>query len=128
MLTSLNIRYISAQLETYIKDGLWLELAAHANKAADALSKGFYKLSQYSPIEVLYPVEVNEIFVKLPESVAKGLKSRGYEFHHWPGTRDVYRLVTSFFTDLKDVQKILSATKELCDLKNIDEDKGNSCL
>ena len=123
-----KMRYISAQLETYIKDGLWLELAAHANKAADALSKGFYKLSQYSPIEVLYPVEVNEIFVKLPESVAKGLKSRGYEFHHWPGTRDVYRLVTSFFTDLKDVQEILLATKELCDLKNIDEDKGNSCL
>ena len=105
-----KMRFMSAQLETYLKDDLWLQLAGRANRAADALSAG---LGRLAGVEVLYPVEANEVFVRMPPPLADGLKEAGYEFHLWPGSRDHYRLVTCFATRLEEVDAFLALAKRL---------------
>ena len=107
-----KMRFISVQLEAYLKDDLWLQLADRANRAADALSAGFRRLAG---VEVLYPVEANEVFVRMPPGLADGLKEAGYEFHLWPGSRDHYRLVTCFATRVDEVNAFLALAKQLSD-------------
>lgn len=105
-----KMRFMSVQLEAYLKDGLWLQLAERANRAADALSAG---LGRLGGVEILYPVEANEVFVKMPPPLADGLKEAGYEFHLWPGSRDHYRLVACFATRVDEVNAFLDAARQL---------------
>ena len=107
-----KMRFMSVQLETYLKDDLWLQLAGRANRAADALSAG---LGRLAGAQVLYPVEANEVFVKMPPPLADGLKEAGYEFHLWPGSRDHYRLVTCFATRVDEVKVLLALARRLAD-------------
>ena len=46
-----KIRFISAQLEAYISNDLWLRNARHANSMATLLSKG---LAAFSDIKIVY--------------------------------------------------------------------------
>jgi threonine aldolase len=107
-----KMRFMSVQLETYLKDDLWLQLAERANRAADALSAG---LGRLAGVEVLYPVEANEVFVKMPPPLADSLKEAGYEFHLWPGSRDHYRLVACFATRADEVNAFLALARKLSD-------------
>ena len=54
-----KMRYVSAQLAAYVADGLWLRYAGRANAMAQRLSEG---LSAIPGIEIVYPVEANEVF------------------------------------------------------------------
>ena len=107
-----KMRFMSVQLETYLKGDLWLQLAERANRAADALSAG---LGRLAGVEVLYPVEANEVFVKMPPPLADSLKEAGYEFHLWPGSRDHYRLVACFATRVDEVNAFLALARQLSD-------------
>ena len=106
------MRFMSVQLEAYLKDDLWLRFAERANRAADALSAG---LGRLAAVEVLYPVEANEVFVRMPPPLADGLKEAGYEFHLWPGSRDHYRFVTCFATRMDEVNAFLALARQLSD-------------
>lgn len=98
-------RFISAQLLALLQDGLWLDLAAHANRMALALRDG---LSRIDGVAVLHPVEANELFVTLPRVVADRLLAAGHRFYPWPNSGpDAYRLVTSFQTTDADVAAFL---------------------
>ena len=55
----------------------------------------------------------DEVFVRLPEAIAAGLHRQGFEFHRWPATADVYRLVASFDTPDSAVQAFLEAARRL---------------
>lgn len=106
-----KMRYVSAQLEAYLADDLWLRLAAAANRRARDLANG---LAACPGTELLHPVQSNEIFMRLPDSLAEGLHARGFEFHPWPHSgRGVYRLVTSFATPAQAVADCLAAAREL---------------
>jgi len=98
-------RYLSAQLLAYVTDGLWLKNARHANRMASEL----ITLLERGGGKAAYPVEANEVFVALPDAVAKQLEAAQLLFYPWsPG---VYRFVTSFQTneaDLKAVEKALA--------------------
>ena len=107
-----KMRFMSVQLEAYLKDELWLRFAERANRGADALSAG---LGLLAGVEVLYPVEANEVFVRMPPPLADGLKEAGYEFHLWPGSRDHYRFVTCFATRMDEVNAFLALARQLSD-------------
>lgn len=99
-------RYISAQLLAQLEDGLWLDLARHANAMAKALETG---LRQVDGVAVLYPVEANEVFVSLPSAMAERLFARGHHFYAWPNEgQDAYRLVTNFATTPAEVAAFLA--------------------
>jgi len=101
-----KMRYVSAQLEAYLADDLWLRLASHANRMARRMFEG---LEEIGGAELLYPVQSNEIFVRMDTVLCRGLRDAGFEFHSWPGRPGVYRLVTSFCTGEPEVEAFLKA-------------------
>jgi len=84
-----KLRYVSAQLEAYITDGLWLRLATHANAMATRLSDG---LAALPGIERPWPTQGNEVFVTLPEDLIQALLAEGAVFYRW-GDRNASRTV-----------------------------------
>lgn len=64
------MRFLSLQLDAWLRDDLWLRLARHANAQAARLAAG---LAEVPGAEIVHPVEANEIFVALPEAVIAGL-------------------------------------------------------
>ena len=56
------MRFQSAQLDAYLTDGLWLRLAATANRAMAVLAAGLRELD----IELLHEPDVNMLFVACP--------------------------------------------------------------
>ncbi len=102
-----KMRFISAQLEAYVSDGLWLRNAAHANGCAAALARG---LAATPGAEVVHPVEANEIFVRLPEKIIVGLLADGFSFQRWGGEgASTLRLVTAFNTRPEDIEALIAA-------------------
>ncbi|WP_119302213.1 threonine aldolase family protein [Dongia deserti] len=110
-----KMRFVSAQLEAYLTDGLWLRLARHANAMAQRLTRGLSTtLPRLPGARLLHPVEGNELFVQLPASTIAGLRQAGFEFYDWPveeGT--AIRLVTAFNTEAAHVELLLKTVEEL---------------
>jgi threonine aldolase len=103
-----KMRFLSAQLDAYLTDDLWLRLARHANAMADRLAAGLMAVPE---ARLRDPVEANEIFIDMPEPVIAGLEQRGYAFYRWDGT--VVRLVTAWNTDAHDVDRMIADAREL---------------
>jgi threonine aldolase len=110
-----KMRFLSAQLEAYVADGLWLKLARHANAMAQRLAQGLEAaLPRLPGARLLHPVEANEVFVQLPGAVIAGLRHAGFEFYDWPAQDGLaVRLVTAFNTDAGDVENLLRTFGEL---------------
>ncbi|HEX3676409.1 MAG TPA: beta-eliminating lyase-related protein [Sphingomicrobium sp.] len=80
-------RVLAAQLLAMIDGDLWLENARASNAAAQALAKS-------ASDRLVYPVEANEVFLKVTMDEAARLRSMGFDFYDWgPGE---IRLVTSW--------------------------------
>jgi len=80
-------RYLAAQILAMLDGDLWLDNARAANAAAQ-------KLAQAAPGRLVYPVEANELFLKVTDEEAKRLRQAGFDFYEWgPGQ---IRLVTSW--------------------------------
>ncbi len=105
-----KMRFVSAQLDAYLKDGLWLRNAGRANASAARLAAGIGALPGAA---LLAPVQANEVFARLPVGVIAGLAERGFRFHPWdhalgPGS---IRLVTAFNTRDEEVDALLAAAR-----------------
>jgi threonine aldolase len=100
-------RFVSAQLDAWLTGGLWLRLAAEANARAARLAAGLAGIPGAVPA---HPVEINEVFVTLPEPVIERLLARGFSFYRWDGA--LVRLVTSFATRIETVDALLAAAAD----------------
>ena len=99
-----KMRFLSAQLDAYLTNDLWLRNARHANTAAEHLAAGF----EEHGIETLRPVEANVVFVRLSPQMAKRLTDGGILFYDWVlFGPDAYRFVTGFDTKEEDVYTLL---------------------
>ena len=106
-----KMRFVSAQLEAYLKGERWLALARHANGMATRLAQGLQRLPQAALVS---PVEGNEVFVRLPQGVIAGLKAAGFNFHEWTdGAPGTIRLVTAFNTEPADVDALVATATKL---------------
>jgi len=104
-----KMRFLAAQFDAYLADGLWLRLAGRANAAAARLAVG---LADVPGAALRHPVEANEVFVELPEPVIAGLLADGFAFHRWPGEgARLLRLVTAFDTRDADVDAFLASAR-----------------
>lgn len=107
-------RYLSAQFEAYLDNGLWLRMAAHANRMAARLSAG---LAAIDGVRIWYPTEANEVFVEFPDGVAEALHAAGAHFYPWltpgdPSGGRMHRLVASFATAEEEVDRFLALARE----------------
>jgi threonine aldolase len=105
-----KMRFLSAQLEAYLTDDLWLRNARHANAMAQRLAA---RLTEVPGARLSHPVEANEVFAELPEAVIAGLEARGFQFYRWNASS--IRLVTAFDTPATDVDGLIAAARELAD-------------
>ena len=110
-------RWFGAQFQAWLDDGHWLDLAAHANRAAAELHG---VLRQYRDIDVVWEVRANQLYVVMASSLADALLDAGAAFYPWypstlPGdyelanTDGIYRLVTSFATTRDEIAEFADA-------------------
>jgi threonine aldolase len=93
-------RFLAAQLLAMVKDDLWLANARAANEAAQIIA-------QAAKDRLLYPVEANEVFIKLSTHEAEALRGKGFDFYDWG--EGLARLVTSWQHKPEDVQQLADA-------------------
>ena len=98
-------RYLAAQLLAMLENDLWLANARAANAAAAALADAA------GPERLVYPVEANELFVRMTDDEATQLRAQGYDFYDW-GPGEV-RFVTSWDQDGEDVDRLARAIAAL---------------
>jgi threonine aldolase len=97
-------RMLAAQILALLENGLWLDNARAANTAAQTLAKA-------APSRMVYPVEANELFLKVSGDEAAGLLAQGFDFYDWgPGE---IRLVTSWDQRAEDVERLAAALAAL---------------
>ncbi len=102
-----KMRFVSAQLEAYVGDELWLRNAAHANAMARRLADG---LVAVEGTRLIHPVESNAVFAELPQGAVELLEQQGFGFSHRPDDRaDTIRVLTAFDTRAEDVDALIAA-------------------
>lgn len=107
-----KMRFVAAQFEAYLSTGLWRRNAEHSNRMARLLFSELQPLTATHPLKVMYPVQVNSVFVQLPADVWHALQQE-YFFYDWDEAANVVRWMCSFDTTEDDIHNFLSALKKL---------------
>lgn len=97
-------RFLAAQLLAFLDGDLWLHNARAANEAAQIIADA-------AKDRLLYPVEANEIFVRLTAVEASALRQQGFDFYDWG--EGAARLVTSWHHREEDVRPLAQAIAAL---------------
>lgn len=106
-------RYLSAQMDAYLTDDLWLNMAKSANDMATRLSKGIMALPG---AKLMHPTEANIVFAGWARSGHKAVQDAGAHYYFWPfdqtleGPDDeilTARLVCNWATKPEDVDQFL---------------------
>jgi len=104
-----KMRFLSAQLDAYLADGLWLRNAMHANRVAARLAED---LAQIAGACLRYPTQANEVFVELPERAIRALAEAGFGFYRWGGESSrCLRLVAAFDSRLEDAEALIGVAR-----------------
>lgn len=109
-------RYLSAQMNCYLTDKLWLDLATRANAACTQLADG---LRAHNNVEFLHEPQANIIFARFPRAMHKRLHDAGAQYYVWDGDPQIgnpdelltARLVTDWSTSDDAINGFLSALK-----------------
>jgi threonine aldolase len=109
-------RFLGAQMEAYLANGLWLRLAEQANASARQLARG---LAATPGVRLAWPTDANEVFVVAPNAMVERWRAAGAGFHVW-STRAIaperapqkgealVRFVTSFETEASEIDRLIS--------------------
>ncbi|ARF59310.1 threonine aldolase family protein [Streptomyces gilvosporeus] len=103
-----KMRFVSVQLEALLAKDLWLRNARHANTMAQRLAAG---VREIDGVEILYPVQSNAVFARLPHDVSERLQKR-FRFYFWDEAAGDVRWMCSFDTTEQDVDGFLEALRE----------------
>ncbi len=96
-----KMRFISAQFDALFTGDLWHKNAEHANRMARLLEK---QLRQIPAVKIIYKVEANGVFAKIPRAAIARLQKR-YFFYVWDEPQSVVRWMCSFDTTEQDVKQ-----------------------
>jgi len=99
-------RFVSAQLARYVEDDRWLERARHANALAAMLAKA---LAALPGVSVVAPVQVNMVFVRMPETAVAALERVPFRFYRLG--RDV-RFVCRHDQSTEEVTALVRAAQD----------------
>jgi threonine aldolase len=103
-----KMRFISAQFDALLTGDLWLKSAQHANRMARLLQK---KLSEIPQVKIVYKVEANGVFAKIPRPAIARLQKR-YFFYVWNEQQSVVRWMCSFDTTEQDIKQFVRFVAE----------------
>ncbi len=97
-----KLRYLAAQFDGWLADGLWLDLARHANAMGARLAAG---LAALPGAELARPVAANIVFATLPAAAHARLRAAGAQYYDMG--QGQARLVTSWATTPAEVDSFL---------------------
>lgn len=112
-------RFLGAQMEAYLADDLWLDLARKANSAALRLSKA---LLAAPGVRAAWPTDANEVFVVAPTEAIARWRGAGARFYDWPtralapsleprAGETLIRLVASFETSDAEIDSLAALAR-----------------
>ncbi len=110
-------RYLSAQMQAYLEDDLWLSMARDANRAGARLSEGVAAVADGA---VLHPTDANMVFASWPRALHKAAHAGGAHYYFWPFNQSLEgpddevlsaRMVCSWCTTDEDVDRFLALLK-----------------
>jgi threonine aldolase len=99
-----KMRFIAAQFEALLTDGLWLRLAASANAMAGLLHERVTEVPDIDPGPV---PAVNSLFPVLPVDVIEALRAWSF-FWDWDVARGQVRWMTAWDTTAADVDRFVA--------------------
>lgn len=100
-------RFHAAQLLAMLESGAWADNARAANAGAA-------QIAQAAGARLLYPVEANEIFLRLNAQEAAQLRAQGFAFYDWGAPHaELARLVVSWDQAAEDIAALISALQAL---------------
>jgi threonine aldolase len=115
-----KMRFMAAQFEAYLAAPagsaagapapLWQRNAAHSNRMAQLLTSHLSPLTSH--LKIMYPVQVNSVFVQLPADVWHALQQE-YFFYDWDEAANVVRWMCSFDTTEDDIHAFVAALKRI---------------
>jgi threonine aldolase len=106
-------RFLSAQMQAYLEDDLWLQMARHANAMGRRLAEG---LTRVPGASLLHPAEANMVFPQFSRARHEAARTAGAVYHYWPGPPAetgpaeeplAARLVCSWSTTAEEVDRFL---------------------
>lgn len=109
-------RYLSAQMEAYLADGLWLDLARAANAAAANLAGRL----RGEGASFRHPPEANAVFACLPRAAHRRALGGGAHYYLWPFDQSLEgpddevlsaRLMCSWCTTEADITSLITALR-----------------
>jgi threonine aldolase len=104
-----KMRFISAQLDVLLTDGLWRRAAGHANAMARRLGEA---VENIDGVTLTQAVQANGVFAILPEGAAERLQE-DFHFYFWnEHTREV-RWMCAWDTREEDVDAFAEAIAEV---------------
>jgi len=103
-----KMRFIAAQFEALLTDGLWERNARYANAMAALLAQ---RAAAVPGVRVVRPVEANEVFAVLPPAAIEVLLERVF-FYVWDRDANEVRWVTSFDTTEDDIDRFIGDLRE----------------
>ena len=98
-----KMRFLAAQFEALFNDRLWLKNARHSNRMAQLLKR---ELSRVPNIKIVYPVEANGVFARIPRYAIDKIQKR-YFFYVWDEEQSVVRWMCSWDTTEADVKQFV---------------------
>lgn len=105
-----KMRYVSAQLLAYIENGLWLDLARHANGQAARFAAA---VEAHPRAKLEFTVQANEVFVRWSPAGFAALRESGIQFFDWPGHNDLARFVFSHHCSPADTTRLCQALEQV---------------
>jgi threonine aldolase len=104
-------RFLSAQMQAYLTDDLWLDLARAANARAALLAEG---LAALPGARVLHPVEANMVFAGWPEAGHRAAEAAGVRYYPWPSEHGpAARLVCNWSTTEAEIADFMTVLQSV---------------
>lgn len=104
-----KMRFISAQFEALLSDGLWLQNASHANRMAKELERA---IREIPGVTISRPVACNAIFARIPRAAIAPLQDRFF-FYVFDEASSEVRWMTTYETTHEDVRAFADALREV---------------
>ncbi|HWC87549.1 MAG TPA: low specificity L-threonine aldolase [Solirubrobacteraceae bacterium] len=104
-----KMRFLAAQLEALLSDGLYLRLAAHANSMAARLAAA---VGEVNGVTITRPVQANAVFAIVPPAAAERLGER-FPFYVWDEQSGEVRWMCAWDTTPEDVDAFANAVAEV---------------
>lgn len=111
-------RFLAAQMDAWLEDGLWLRLARHANAMAERLERG---MAARPGARLVHPRGGNMIFAAFSRTAHDRLRAAGARYYFWPNEPAAggdpsdpveCRLVASWSTTEDQVDRFLDLLAE----------------